>query len=602
MKKKILITAAAFMMSPPATGISQELRLHPVPQECVVHEGSMAVPASCKFTVSGDSTLRQAVGLLEELLPSGKGKEDFSVKIGIRGDKNVKKYADRIPEKAEGYYLKISGDGIVIAAADGRGAYYGVQTLAQLLKLDKLPLVDITDYPDIPYRGVVEGFYGKPWSHEARLSQLDFYGRNKMNVYIYGPKDDPYHSTPNWRKPYPEKEAMQLQELVKRAESNNVTFYWAIHPGQDIKWNEEDRNLLLAKFEKMYGLGVRGFAVFFDDITGDGTKPDKQAELLNFLDDNFVKVKGDVAPLIMCPTEYNKSWTKLEGGYLTTLGEMLNPDIQVMWTGDKVVANIDKPSLDFINPLIKRKAYIWWNFPVSDYVQDHLLMGEVYGNATDIKDSMSAFVSNPMEHAEVSKIALYSIADYAWNMEDYDSAAVWEQALKDLMPESHAYLRTFAMHNSDLGPNGHKFRRKESENIRPALEALCTAYKEGRIDAEAFRRVDEECRNISTAADELLLSDDNRPLVEEMSPWLMRFKLTGLFGTEVLCAMRLKQEGKEEEAAAAYKKARALHEYIGLTGKLLNQQSRYPGVECGSLHLYPSLEELFNGLSSLSFD
>lgn len=60
-------------------------------------------------------------------------------------------------------------------------------------------------------------------------------------------------------------------------------------------------------------------------------------------------------------------------------------------------------------------------FPVSDYVQDHLLLGPVYGNGLDIKDDMSAFVSNPMEHAEASKISLYSVADYTWNMENYDS-------------------------------------------------------------------------------------------------------------------------------------------------------------------------------------
>ena len=63
----------------------------------------------------------------------------------------------------------------------------------------------------------------------------------------------------------------------------------------------------------MYQLGVRGFAVFFDDISGEGTKADKQADLLNYLDDHFVKVKGDVEPLIMCPTEYNKAWSNVKG-------------------------------------------------------------------------------------------------------------------------------------------------------------------------------------------------------------------------------------------------------------------------------------------------
>ena len=117
-----------------------------------------------------------------------------------------------------------------------------------------------------------------------------------MNTYIYGPKDDPYHSAPNWRLPYPDKEAAQLQELVAVANENEVDFVWAIHPGQDIKWNKEDRDLLLAKFEKMYQLGVRSFAVFFDDISGEGTNPQKQAELLNYIDEKFAQVKSGYKP------------------------------------------------------------------------------------------------------------------------------------------------------------------------------------------------------------------------------------------------------------------------------------------------------------------
>lgn len=87
---------------------------------------------------------------------------DFSVCIGMKGDKSVRKYAARIPKQAEGYYLKIDKEGIVVAGADRRGVFYGVQTLVQLIALPKLPLVEVTDYPDVPYRGVVEGFYGVP--------------------------------------------------------------------------------------------------------------------------------------------------------------------------------------------------------------------------------------------------------------------------------------------------------------------------------------------------------------------------------------------------------------------------------------------------------
>src|SRR5699024_4954 len=126
-----------------------------------------------------------------------------------------------------------------------------------------------------PYRGVVEGFYGTPWSTEARINEIKLYGSVKANTYIYGAKDDPYHSSPNWRKPYPKDQAENIKNLVQVAHANFVDFVWAIHPGQEIKWNKEDRDHVLNKFEKMYDLGVRSFAIFFDDISGEGTNAHK---------------------------------------------------------------------------------------------------------------------------------------------------------------------------------------------------------------------------------------------------------------------------------------------------------------------------------------
>ena len=61
----------------------------------------------------------------------------------------------------------------------------------------------------------------------------------------------------------------------------------------------------------MYDLGVRAFAIFFDDISGDGTDPGRQTELLNRLDADFVRAKGDVAPLVVCPTDYSRLWACL---------------------------------------------------------------------------------------------------------------------------------------------------------------------------------------------------------------------------------------------------------------------------------------------------
>lgn len=515
----------------------------------------------------------------------------LGITLGVRGDRVIRSVSKQIPNKAEGYYLNINERGITVAGHDERGLFYGLQTLRQLLSGEHLVCTTITDYPDVPYRGVVEGFYGTPWSYEDRLRQLDFYGRNKLNVYIYGPKDDPYHSVPSWRKPYPTEEAKQIQSLVKRAEDNGVIFYWAIHPGQDIKWNEEDRDTLLKKFEAMYNLGVRGFAVFFDDISGEGTRADKQAELLNHIDNHFIKAKGDIAPLIMCPTEYNKSWSNIEKGYLPTLGDKLNPGIEIMWTGNRVVATLDKPDIEWINKYIKRKAYVWFNFPVSDFVRNHLLLGETYGNSLEIGDMLSGFLSNPMEHAESSKIALYSVADYTWNMRAYDSKASWKQAMREVFPEAPEALHTFAKHSSALGQNGHRFDREESVDLQAQLKRL----SEGSASPADIKAILDECRAIRKATARLLASKSNPNMIDEMKPWLTMARLIAEYGEHILTIT----SEKTEHYIKDYEDARALQRLMYLVDIEQNQNPYQPGVRYGTQHLVPALNAHLARLTKL---
>ncbi len=587
MQKTILsISLVASLWGTPlgAQQIAGEPSLNPLVQQTTM--GSATMPAPERFRLVVDAPRRSSLALssISQWLniPAGKAsKGSLPLTLGIRGDKATSKVAHLVPSRSEGYYLSVSPQGITIAGADERGLFYGLQTLRQMLADGELALGTITDYPDVPYRGVVEGFYGTPWSYQDRLSQLEFYGRNKLNVYIYGPKDDPYHSVPNWRLPYPEQEAGQIKALVDYAHANGVIFYWAIHPGQDIKWTTEDRDALLSKFEAMYQLGVRGFAVFFDDISGEGTRADKQAELLNYIDDNFIKPKGDIAPLVMCPTEYNKAWSRIERGYLPTLGQSLNQGIEVMWTGNTVVATIDKPDMEWINGYIKRKGYVWFNFPVSDFVRNHLLLGETYGNSLDIAEDVSGFLSNPMEHAESSKIALYSIADYTWNMKAYDSEASWHRAIKAVFPEAPEALLTFASHSSALGDNGHRFDRKESVALQPTLSRII----DGRATDSDLERIAIECQSIRFAVNRLLASESNPSMLEEMRPWLKMAKLVAEYGSSIMAM----DPTRRETFLSHYKQAQTLQRLMYLLDISENQNPYQPGVRYGSQLLLPAL-------------
>ena len=407
MRKLLLYIVCFFVLQ--VKIMAQDIQVQPTPRQITVKGENMTTPVTFRLEGEREANPR-AVKLLKTFLGDRLSSKGLPLYLGEKGDRAVQSRKRQIPEQPEGYYLEITPKGITLAGNDERGTYYAVRTFMQLFRDNHLPQVEIRDYPDVRFRGVVEGFYGTPWSHEARLRQLRFYGENKLNTYIYGPKDDPYHSSPNWRKPYPAKDTARIAELVKVADENEVDFVWAIHPGLDIRWETSDRDSLMAKFEHMYDLGVRSFAVFFDDISGEGAKADRQVELLNYVDDHFVRVKPDVTPLIVCPTEYNKDWARPESGYLATIGTKLNPSVEVMWTGDRVISEITREGVEWIREQIKRPSYIWWNFPVSDYVRDHVLLGEVYGNGKDIAGSISGFVANPMEWAEASKLAIYCVA------------------------------------------------------------------------------------------------------------------------------------------------------------------------------------------------
>ena len=199
-----------------------------------------------------------------------------------------------------------------------------------------------------------------------------------------------------------------------------------------------------------------------------------------------------------------------------------------------------------------------------------------------------------MEHAEASKIALFSIADYAWNMDAYKSDASWRRAVRYLMPGHAAALQVFASHNSDLGGNEHDFRREESEQIRPALERLLDAYcREGKREVAAASAVTEECERMIASADLLLASDENPALIKEISPWLIQFKLLGEYGREVLCMLAAQCDGKKTELEKAASHAKALQVLMKKIDATYNQNGFQPGVKTGSCHLKPAFDRLY---------
>lgn len=538
--------------------MAQTVTISPIPQN--IKWGTKAFDHTENYTLVGsDQADAHAVAALREAFGTTSG--SVKIVIGESGDASVAAYESLIPTQAEGYYLNVTPSQVVIAGRDGSGTYYGVQSFLQMAQQQQVMQVTITDWPSIKKRGVIEGFYGNPWSTADRKSQFDFYGANKMNVYVYGPKDDPYHRS-QWRTAYPTAEGKVIQQLAEYAAAHKVEFVWAVHPGGDIKWNATDSANIVKKFETVYKLGVRSFSVFFDDIGGEGSRAEKQAGLMNYIWDNFVKKHDDILGLSICPTQYNRGWSS--GDYLSILGTQMYPQIDIMWTGNSVVDMINESDVTWITNQIRRKPYIWLNYPVNDYCIGHMLMGKTYGNDTKkgFGSTLQAFCSNPMEYAEASKVSLYSIADYSWNVEKYDAQSSWERAIPYIMPTASEAFMVFCENNVDLGVTGHGLRRENESPRFSAAMKVFEATKQGDLfPTAAAQTMRQQMDLLVWAADQLRDDRTNHPaMLEEITPWVDKMRYMGQRGQLMMDMWACLNESKPAEFIEKYQQITAIQE------------------------------------------
>ena len=84
--------------------------------------------------------------------------------------------------------------------------------------------------------GVVEGFYGRPWTLSQRRDLFEKMESWGMSSYLYAPKDDCKHRA-YWRELYTVEEADHLQSLITASTDRNIDFYYAISPGLDITYS-----------------------------------------------------------------------------------------------------------------------------------------------------------------------------------------------------------------------------------------------------------------------------------------------------------------------------------------------------------------------------
>ncbi|OGS06806.1 MAG: hypothetical protein A2270_11565 [Elusimicrobia bacterium RIFOXYA12_FULL_51_18] len=263
--------------------------------------------------------------------------------------------------------------------------------------------------------GVIEGFYGEPWSWDERGGYAPFLKQHGFSFYIYAPKADGYLRK-KWREPFPCGLEEKLSRLSTQCRVAGIEFGVGFSPYEIYlsPFNDEVKSLLQNRIDAFNRIGVDKFGLLMDDMKGDFPELAKrQIEIVN-----WVAGRSTAKQLIFCPTYYSldpvleKLFGKKPEGYLERLGKELDPKVRLFWTGELVCSkSYGVDHLRATAEILGRKPFLWDNYPVNDGPRmcKFLHLRPMTGRPSAINEWLAGHSVNPMNQPTLSKIPLLTL-------------------------------------------------------------------------------------------------------------------------------------------------------------------------------------------------
>ena len=571
MKRKSLLIGMAALIFP--LSMSAQYTIYPIPHQQTAGTGTVSFTSNVNVVCEDgiDSYTKQRI---EQVFKDHGVSVSFGTKasttesnvfVGVKGSKGIantkaaelglKNDVFNKTGKFDRHQLSLTNDGsghaqLVVLGENSDAAFYAFASLEQMFDAgtSNLATVTINDYADLKERGIIEGFYGLPYSLDVRKDLLRYMMRYKMNTYVYGPKCDDYHSN-HWKDPYPTSITAQqeewgymtqskMKELCDVAHQTKVNFVWAIHPGNALMNSSTVVTDVMNKFESMYKLGVRQFAVFCDDVSipsddaGMKTTADRITALQRAIEKKW-NVAGanpldTVKALRFTPQIYCRSFAGSQDQFNRFFNALrtMPSNVTVYYTGGGVWSIPNDGDLNTVQNQFGRQVIWWWNYPCNDngtgpseiYPLDmksnFVDMPNVGGGSlpSEITASNQGIICNPMAQGEVSKTAVFSAGDFGWNNKGFNNMASWEASIKSLFPgntqatEAYRFLAPYL-----------------SKNDPASLNTLINSYKSKKDPTE----LNELMGNIVKYCDVLSQlenseKDNERLMYKDIKPWVRR--------------------------------------------------------------------------------
>ena len=416
-----------------------------------------------------------------------------------------------------------------------RSSYEGFRYALNILLKSLLTNVAVTGYKNSPkykLRGVIEGFYGTPWTHEQRLRGLSHFSDFGFNRYLLAPKDDPWHRY-DWRSALSEDFLSRVSELMMQGKRNGITVSVAISPGLTVEYSDaRDVEAIMVRFKQLHSIGVREFGLFLDDIPARlqsekdiakfNTIMEAHSYYCNAVWGELKKLDSENS-LAICPMQYHGKATE---EYITEFGSALDPYLSLIWTGREICSEyLDISDAKVFKTNTKHTPLYWDNYPVNDVAMLHELhVGPIEGREKGLENHSLGYFANPMDRFELSLISLSTIGDYLWDTQGYNPETSWEYSLTLLMdnPGDRAAFRNLlrACFESCLRVN-------PAPDFSAMLEAASFSWKTGK-PAQAGMLIENHSNQMLIDVATIKSAKFSQPQWREESlKWLTKYEAVG---------------------------------------------------------------------------
>jgi hyaluronoglucosaminidase len=543
---------------------SYEFKIIPKPKEILFNGNFFEIPLENLIIVGDENKyfLNELKKFLEE---SGIKKVDFKKEINFNIPclivENIKENPFKEEYKniknSQGYKIivrKIKNNIFIGCIANTEiGIFYSLQTLYQILKKDGskivIPEIKIFDYPSFEIRGIIAGSYSEPWSFEDTIDILKFMGKYKMNSFVYGPKGDKLIRE-EWRKLYSEEQIERFKKEIEEAKKNFIEYGYVISPVKSVNYSQEKSfDALKRKIDQLYEIGIRNFGVFFDDIPEMMTPTDSlyfkevaeaHVEFTNKLY-RYLKGKDKNIRVFFCPIYYSGTQPT---PYMKIVRDKLEKEIDIGWTGPDICSyEITEDDAKKFSEIAGKFPGIGDNYPVAGTWG----LGPLRNRGKYLYKYSKSYIVNPLGKKPISsQLPLLTIADYAWNSENYEPEESFKNAISIFAnnKELEKYLKIFSEHFATS-----PCRFQKIPEFKKEREKFWEEYINGRIEDSLKNKILEEF-DVCIKTKEKLEKIEKNKFYEEMKEPLEKFKNFGIVGKslfEILDILKIPETKKERE-------------------------------------------------------